>query len=61
MLPYRCVAHTTRFVTGRYEAFHQTGWERTKTCIHDLRKAADDIYEANYEDDLVDDDDDGVA
>jgi hypothetical protein len=45
----------------RYEAFQQMGWEKTKTCIHDLRRAADDLYAANAEDDLVDDDDDGVA
>eukprot|EP01043_Picozoa_sp_COSAG02_P004295 COSAG02_NODE_110_length_36062_cov_85.812106_35_plen_403_part_00 len=47
--------------TDRYEAFQQTGWEKTKTCIHDLRKAADDLCTANFEDDLVDDDGDGVA
>ena len=44
-----------------YEAFHQTGWEKTKTCIHDLHRAADDLYAANLEDDLVDEDHDGIA
>lgn len=49
------------FISDRYEAFQQTGWEKTKTCIHDLRRAAADLRTANHEDDLVDEDDDGIA
>lgn len=48
-------------VTGSYEAFQQTGWDKTKTCIHDLQKAAEDIYTANLEDNLIDNDQDGIA
>ena len=44
-----------------YAAFQQTGWDKTKTCIHDLRKAAEELYLANLEEDARDDDDDGIA
>ena len=44
-----------------YEAFRQTGWDKTKTCLHDLKKAADELYLANLEDDARDEDGDGIA
>lgn len=43
------------------EAFKQSGYERARTCFHDLRKAAAELYEANEKDNLRDDNHDGVA
>lgn len=43
------------------EAFKQSGYERTRTCLHDLSKAAADVYAANVQDNLRDDNNDGIA
>ena len=43
------------------EAFKQSGYERAKTCFHELRHAAAQLYEANEKDNRRDDNHDGVA
>lgn len=43
------------------EAFKQSGYERARTCFHDLRVAAAEVYAANVQDNLRDDNHDGVA
>lgn len=43
------------------ESFKHSGYERARTCFHDLKQAALEVYKANVQDDLRDDDNDGVA
>jgi hypothetical protein len=43
------------------EAFKHSGYEKARTCFHDLKKAASDVYEANEQDNLRDDNLDGIA
>ena len=42
-------------------AFKAGGYEKTRTCWHDIQEAATHIYETNRMDDLKDDNHDGVA
>jgi len=44
-----------------FEAYRQSGWDATKKCIDDLMSDFQKVAEANAKDDIVDDDNDGVA
>ena len=43
------------------EAFMHSGYEKARTCVHDLRQATAELYAANKHDNLRDDNRDGIA